>query len=623
MYSTPGPTFIVKTYEPLVVRVRNNIDYTEGKELLPKEQRLCIDISVHQHGGHIPAHADGHPNFLIPPGEVRDYYYPNSVPLKASNGQLQHGDWDETEIQGTMWYHDHAEDITAHNALMGLAGLYIMHDKKEDAWSRDGTLPKGMWHTLEDAPAGAEVAELRDALRDVPLVLKDICLCNAGKGRAPVHFDPFDHNGSMGNIILVNGESYPYLEVAPAKYRFRFLNASLARMDNLEFHKSPMARCRWNDAAQFWQIGRDSWLFDKPKRQSSIFLSMANRADVVFDFSQYKDGDVVYLLSTLNQKDGRGPGHGDNDENVGERGEQFDLSGVGRDPIVIMQFRIKKSLLTADDEKVRELEHGTKLRSHEEIHFPSHVRAGSSRDMDLAGCRRREFIFERGQGAWKITHKFFDPCVMNAVPRRDGTELWILKNKSGGWWHPIHIHLESHQQVFAHARNQRGERIVVARNDHSLPRKYEWEEEMTDSDSFHSAREKYEATRRLNSRTCDCAMCRTGGNDTQRVTSFDDSVWNTGIKHDTTVLGPNTEVHILMQFRTFEGPFVFHCHNLNHEDMRMMYQFDPRKNEGPSCDQKAEHDRWHLWIHGKRANCHTHVECPHEAGPSSDVSSSR
>ena len=47
-------------------------------------------------------------------------------------------------------------------------------------------------------------------------------------------------------------------------------------------------------------------------------------------------------------------------------------------------------------------------------------------------------------------------------------------------------------------------------------------------------------------------------------------------QHDTTILGPNTEVHILMQFRTFEGPFVFHCHNLDHEDMRMMFNMDPR-----------------------------------------------
>jgi hypothetical protein len=30
-----------------------------------------------------------------------------------------------------------------------------------------------------------------------------------------------------------------------------------------------------------------------------------------------------------------------------------------------------------------------------------------------------------------------------------------------------------------------------------------------------------------------------------------------------------------MRFRTWNGPFVFHCHNLEHEDMRMMFNFEP------------------------------------------------
>ena len=31
-----------------------------------------------------------------------------------------------------------------------------------------------------------------------------------------------------------------------------------------------------------------------------------------------------------------------------------------------------------------------------------------------------------------------------------------------------------------------------------------------------------------------------------------------------------------MRFRDHGGPFVFHCHNLEHEDMRMMGVFDVR-----------------------------------------------
>lgn len=47
-------------------------------------------------------------------------------------------------------------------------------------------------------------------------------------------------------------------------------------------------------------------------------------------------------------------------------------------------------------------------------------------------------------------------------------------------------------------------------------------------------------------------------------------------KNDTIILDGNGEVEVLMNFRTFRGPFVFHCHNVEHEDMRMMFVFDPR-----------------------------------------------
>jgi hypothetical protein len=44
---------------------------------------------------------------------------------------------------------------------------------------------------------------------------------------------------------------------------------------------------------------------------------------------------------------------------------------------------------------------------------------------------------------------------------------------------------------------------------------------------------------------------------------------------------------MFMKFRTFKGPFVFHCHNLEHEDMRMMFVFDPR-TDGPLKNQHIQ-----------------------------------
>jgi FtsP/CotA-like multicopper oxidase with cupredoxin domain len=86
-------------------------------------------------------------------------------------------------------------------------------------------------------------------------------------------------------------------------------------------------------------------------------------------------------------------------------------------------------------------------------------------------------------------------------------EEWTLENGSGGWWHPIHIHLESHQNV----RNLTTKRAPFYHN------------------------------------------------------SF---------KQDVTMLGPNSSIVIRMRFRTFLGPFMYHCHNNEHEDLEMMFQFE-------------------------------------------------
>jgi spore coat protein A, manganese oxidase len=45
-------------------------------------------------------------------------------------------------------------------------------------------------------------------------------------------------------------------------------------------------------------------------------------------------------------------------------------------------------------------------------------------------------------------------------------------------------------------------------------------------------------------------------------------------KKDTTLLGPGDEAEVFIRFRDDAGKFVFHCHNVEHEDMRMMCRFD-------------------------------------------------
>jgi spore coat protein A len=45
-------------------------------------------------------------------------------------------------------------------------------------------------------------------------------------------------------------------------------------------------------------------------------------------------------------------------------------------------------------------------------------------------------------------------------------------------------------------------------------------------------------------------------------------------KKDTLLLRDNETVEVYVKFRDHVGPWVFHCHNLEHEDMAMMARFD-------------------------------------------------
>lgn len=622
-FTTPGPTIHAKAGHPLVVRLRNEID-----------PGLLLDVSLHQHGGHVPAHSDGHPGFLVEPQSykgtphthgagIRDYYYPNPVPKKVAQSAADKGcwkwkeqnEWDYPEIQNTMWYHDHAEDITAHNALMGLAGYFFLDDST-------------LFATKED-PSGNEGWRNFLPKKQIPLVFKDLCFCPItaegqiqpavkqaiseyhdkypGKhifGEARIHFDPFDHNGTLGNIQVVNGAAYPKQEVKFHRYWLRMLDASLARFYNIEFWvTNPATNVR--KRLIFHRFGKDSWLLDSAIEQSSVFLGMATRADVCLDFSQlnsdafkdfaHADGHFeVMVVSTLNQRDGRGPGHGDNELTLADdpRGNADEIREERDAPLYLMKFIVKADANDRptwpmelrsgekdpyeDDTTSKPMTAGSELRKHHILPVPER------KDIFV-----REFNFERGRGAWQINKRFYDPCIANAANQLWSTELWILRNRSGGWWHPIHIHLESHQQLFVRARNHRGQRIALCRQGYD-PKAFD-PGLGEGADALNLGAEILEWDKTFNPVVLANLRHDAGALD------FDATVWNLGIKHDTTILGPNTEVHILMQFRTFEGPFVFHCHNLDHEDMRMMFQMDPRADlPCPDEQLKVRPEYWYF-----------------------------
>src|SRR5262249_28933136 len=107
----------------------------------------------------------------------------------------------------------------------------------------------------------------------------------------------------FGDSILVNGKTWPFLEVEPRRYRFRLLNGCNARF--LELRLADPASNRPGPA--FWQIGTDGGLLDQPValnepavlRPHKLLLPPAARADLIIDFEGL-DGQTLILRNSAN-----------------------------------------------------------------------------------------------------------------------------------------------------------------------------------------------------------------------------------------------------------------------------------------------------------------------------------
>ncbi|MCX6259184.1 MAG: multicopper oxidase domain-containing protein, partial [Bacteroidia bacterium] len=110
---------------------------------------------------------------------------------------------------------------------------------------------------------------------------------------------PFWSPEFFGNVITVNGRSWPYLSVAPRKYRFRLLNGSNARFYNVWLQN--LANSAMGPAIK--QVGTDGGLLDSPAIIApgrKLLLGGGERADVVIDFSNFATGTVLTMMNDAN-----------------------------------------------------------------------------------------------------------------------------------------------------------------------------------------------------------------------------------------------------------------------------------------------------------------------------------
>jgi suppressor of ftsI/bilirubin oxidase len=168
---------------------------------------------------------------------------------------------------GAYWYHPHPMGITALQAYMGIAGLFIVNDENEDRFKR-----------------GTGITD------EVPILIQDKRFDEQGRlVYSPTMMDTM--MGYLGNRIVVNFTLNPYLELYTKIYRLRILNASNARKYKLSFVKSN------GEKLPYHIIGTDGGFLEWPIRVREVFLDSAERIDILLDLRNMKKGDAVFLKS--------------------------------------------------------------------------------------------------------------------------------------------------------------------------------------------------------------------------------------------------------------------------------------------------------------------------------------
>ncbi|RJP21771.1 MAG: copper oxidase [Deltaproteobacteria bacterium] len=326
-----------------------------------------VPIIPHVHGAHVDPHSDGYPEaWWLPAGDVPAGYATKGTLFDDSTGtnpgNLGYADFSYRQDQPatTLWYHDHALGMTRSNVYAGPAGFWLVrggaNDKADNIRTRflqwDGILPgpapKSGDTVLElNAPGVLGARDKRRHIREIPIAIQDRTFKADGSLFYPANraffegVDPADlqidfapnsdvapiwNPEAFFNTIVVNGTTWPALDVAPALYRFRLLNGCNSRFLNLSLKvvSSPNPALVGKELS-FYQIGAEQGFLPKVVEirtgfatplpgdgkipdpvnrvpatdpDQALLMALAERADVLVDFRFLPQGTVIQMANT-------------------------------------------------------------------------------------------------------------------------------------------------------------------------------------------------------------------------------------------------------------------------------------------------------------------------------------
>lgn len=91
------------------------------------------------------------------------------------------------------------------------------------------------------------------------------------------------------SILFDTNSTQPFHNVEPRKYRLRFLNTGISRSYQLYFESSDAA----GKQIPFTVFASDTGLLLNPVQTNDLYISDAERWEVIFDFSAYAGKNVT------------------------------------------------------------------------------------------------------------------------------------------------------------------------------------------------------------------------------------------------------------------------------------------------------------------------------------------
>ena len=357
-FSVPGPVVRVPRGTRVKLRMKNDLPAAHAQWGYP------MSTSTHLHGSASLPQYDGYADDLTQPGAYKDYWYPN------------------VQSARTLWYHDHGVHHTAQAVYSGLAAQYHLHDEAERA-----LLPQGRY--------------------DVPLTISDALFDTAGR----LVYQDNQFSGVWGDVILVNGTPWPFLEVQRRTYRFRILMATLSRSMNLR-----LVNVQTRQAVPVHIVATDGGLVPLSQQVTSWRHAGAERYEIIVDFGAFGSlpAGSSFELRNTSARNNR------------------DYLHTGK----VMQFRLSDAPV---EDWTNSTVPGALVSS--PVMGLTAGQSGRTRKLELKHDDTTN-VFSFNGKTWRDVQASGNRSLVDgADPAVGAVEIWELSNTSGGWFHPVHIHL--------------------------------------------------------------------------------------------------------------------------------------------------------------------------------------